>query len=251
VRTTTAGSSVSTEDQLLSAMPQTPRQPLWYLNREFFEDHRASIAAGYEQDRLETAARYRERGVPPGDRTVEAFITEHRALQYVAHQPLATSASLDVALPFADRALAQAVTRLPMRERIQNELSRNLLARHAPALLRLPLASTGIRASAPIPLHELARAGRYAIEAMNSAAFSQSRGRVGRSRRFGWMNFDQVLRPTHALRALVDDLHSPMIDKHKLLTHLEDIDAYRTRIKLAHVFLKLAQIDRTFRAPRA
>jgi hypothetical protein len=124
-------------------------------------------------------------------------------------------------------------------------LSRRLVARHAPALLRVPLAATGIPATAPIPLQELARAGRYAIETASSAAFFRTRGRIGRGRRFGWMNFEQALRPTHALRALVDDLRSPIIDKHALLVHLADIDAYRSRVKLAHVFLKLAQIDRT------
>ena len=248
VRATKSGSTVSPEDRLLSAMPQLPSKPLWYLKREFFEDQRAPITAAYEQDHIETAARYRERGVQAGDRAMEAFITEHRAVQMIAHQPLAASAHLDVALPFADRALAQAVTRLPMRQRIQNELSRGLLARHAPALLRVPLAATFMPASAPIPVHELARASRLAIDTVSSSVFLLSRGRIGRSRPFGWMNFEQALRPTHALRALVEDLRSPLFDKDALLTHLDEVDAYQRRVKLGHVFLKLAQIDRTLHA---
>jgi hypothetical protein len=58
------------------------------------------------------------------------------------------------------------------------------------------------------------------------------------------MNFDQVLRPTHPIRSIVAGFQTPLINKAAVFSHLDDIDAYRAPIKLAHVFLKLAQIDR-------
>jgi hypothetical protein len=225
-------------------MPKPPRRPLWYLDREYLEDHRVRVGEAYEADIAETLSRYQRRGIPPGDRMVEAFITEHRAIQMVAHQPLAAFAYLDVILPFADRTLTQELTRIPVRDRIQNALSRRILSRYAPEYLRVPLAATGFAASAPIPVEVVGRAGRYAIEAVSSAAVLASGGRFGRRRPFGWMNFDQVLRPTDPIRAIVDSLRTPLINKEAVMSHLDDIDAYRAPIKLAHVFLKLVQLDR-------
>ena len=131
-----------------------------------------------------------------------------------------------------------------MRDRIQNALSRKILARYAPEYLRVPLAATGMAASAPIAVEVIGRAGRYAIEAVSSAVVLGSRGRFGRRRPFGWMNFDQVLRPTDPIRAIVGAVQTPIINKEAVMSHLDDIDAYRAPIKLAHIFLKLAQLDR-------
>jgi hypothetical protein len=244
VRRGKAQTPAETQNDLEVVMPKVPRNGLWYVHREYFEDHRQVLEEAYAQDAADTVARYRARGVPAGDRAVEAFITEHRAIQIIAHQPLVSFSRLDVVLPFGDRLLAQEVTRLPLRDRIQNALSRQLLARYAPALLKVPHAATGVPASVPIPVQVVGRASRYALEALSSAALFASRGRVGRRRPFGWMNFEQVLRPTDPLRAIVRDVRAPFIDKAAVESHLDDVEAYRQPIKLAHIYLKFAQLDR-------
>jgi hypothetical protein len=229
-----------------AVIPRAPARRPWYLDAGFFEDHRAAMTAAYEQDREETIARYARRGIRP-DCLVEAFVTEHRAVQMIAQQPLAAHARLPVVLPFADRRLLAAVTRLPMRTRLQNELSRRLLSRYGRALLKVPLAATGLPAGAPILMHDAGRACRRAVDVASSFLFFRTHGRVGRSRPFGWMNFEQTLRPARSLRAIVDDLRTPMFDREAMRTHLDRIDAYDAPVRLAHTYLKSAQIDRYFR----
>jgi hypothetical protein len=134
-----------------------------------------------------------------------------------------------------------------MRTRLQNELSRRLLSRYGRALLKGPLAATGLPAGAPILMHDAGRACRRAVDVASSFLFFRTHGRVGRSRPFGWMNFEQTLRPARSLRAIVDDLRTPMFDREAMRTHLDRIDAYDAPVRLAHTYLKSAQIDRYFR----
>jgi hypothetical protein len=237
----------SPAEALRHIMPGFPARGPWYIDRTFLEDHRRTVEASYDDDREETLARYERRGVDRADRAVEAFVAEHRAVQMIAQQPLAASARLPVALPFADRALLTEVTNLPMRVRLQNQVSRRLLTRHGRALRHVPLAATCLPGSAPILLHDAGRACRRAIEIASDAAFFRTRGRIGRSRPFGWMNFEQVLRPPRALRSIVEDLRSPLFDKEALFSLLDRVESYQAPIKLAHVYLKIAQADRLFR----
>jgi hypothetical protein len=229
---------------MISNVP-SPGQ-FWYMSPGFREDNRSEIESAYRSDRQRTLERYQRRGLTQTSHVIEAYVTEHRGVQLIAQQVLASLAELNVSLPLADRALLRSVTAIPMRDRLHNELSRQLVAARAPQLLRIPMAATCVPAGAPILLHEAGRVGRALVDAASHWTFFRTSGRFGRSTPFGWMNFEQVLRPVQSLRNIVDDLRSPLFDKQVLHRHFDEVDAFQKPIKLAHLFMKIAQMDRLF-----
>src|SRR5947199_8466796 len=66
------------------------------------------------------------RGVPLGERLVEAFIAEHRGV-HINAQALSCRAVLDIALPYTDRDVLSIASRIPLALKINNSLNRSVL----------------------------------------------------------------------------------------------------------------------------
>src|SRR5690606_21858036 len=111
---------------------------------------------------------------------------------YFCQQPLMMTSRFDVAVPLGAPRFVQAILSVPLTRRIHNSLSRSLLEKFHPGLLRLPLAASPfVPASAPIVFQEGGRVARWVIDRISREAYLRSKGRVGMMRRYGWMDFEQ------------------------------------------------------------
>lgn len=185
----------------------------WYLDQDFERSiHDRQERLNAEIDR--SIARLERRGVTDPLKIIEAFITEHRATHYIAAQLLSCRAHTDVALPFGRREMLGFASRLPLPIKVHNRLSRAMLGRYAPTLLRPPLAATLAPASAPIIVQEASRFARKVYEQGRYQLHIRTRGRV-QPARLGWVNFD-FLRTGSALRGVIEDLKSDLWNRHAL-----------------------------------
>lgn len=211
----------------------------WYLEREFEE----SISSTLERINADVDAdltRLRQRGVPSGDRLVEAFMAEHRGSQYINAQLLSVRADVDVALPFAMPELLDFVSTVPISLKMHNSLNLHVLRRHAPRLLDLPMAATLVSAKRPLFLQEASRLARSAYEHGRSALSELARGRV-RPPRLGWVNFE-FLRSGEVLRHLVDDLRCDYWDRDALERRLSGLASDREVEQLHPIYDQLAKV---------
>ena len=192
-------------------VPDVDRLP-WYAARDAWP-RVEELAEGVRADVQAALDRLRGRGVPEGDALVEAYVTETRGCQYICAQLESIRAALPVAAPFGDRRLAALATALPLDARIHNRISREILERHAPDLLRLPLAATLAPAGSPLAVQEGSRLVRWGLEQMHWKAFRATGGRVPQPR-WGWVDF-AFLR-TGVLTPLIESLRSDLWDRQAL-----------------------------------
>lgn len=218
----------------------------WYLQREYEESidrprERMNAAVETAIDRLEA------RGVNDDLAKVEAFITEHRGTQYINAQLLSCRAFTDVAVPFAGKELYTFSTRVPLEAKIHNALNRRMLERHAPSLLRYPMAATLVPAGAPLLIQEASRAVRKVWERAAITLNVRTGGRVPRPR-LGWLNFD-FLRDGSALHRLADDLRRPLWDRDEIHARIDHLG--QAKPESVHPFFdqfaKVYTIDRLVR----
>jgi hypothetical protein len=227
----------------------TAWRTLWFVRPEVQAGWREEVEQCAREDAAAVIHRYRDRGVEDPDLCVEAYVTEHRALQMIAKQPLVTAGAVELLLPFCDREMLVAAARLPVSLRLHNGASRELLRRHAPHLLRLPLAATLVPARAPILVHEIGRLARRGLDLASDALFMRSRGRLARSRPFGWMNFEETLRGGVALEELFGALSWDGFDRQAIASRLREVRDYRSHVKLGQQWMKIAHLDRLMTPP--
>jgi asparagine synthetase B (glutamine-hydrolysing) len=222
---------------------------LWYLKPEVFQDASRMISEEIEGDIDQELKRYQARGTSSPGALLQAYVVEHRALMMLANLPLTSHGFVDVQMPFADRRLISAALSMSFDERFERSLCQRLLRRHRPELLDMPLAATmWLPARAPMLLHQGARLMRRGLDLASDRIALKTRGRLRRTRRFGWMNFDDVLRSGQELQVITDSLRSDVFDRSAIARRIDDIREYRSHVKLGHVYLKMAWLDRMMRS---
>lgn len=185
------------------------RDDHWYLDPDFDR----SIPQKKERingDLRSVLRRYRERGLETTDRLIEACISEHRGSQYIAAQTVSARAAVDPSLPFADRSLLHAASRVAPRLKVHNALNREMLGSIGASLLDHPMAATLVPAKLPILAQEASRAARKAWESLRWRGYFASDGALPPPR-LGWVNFE-FLRDSRPFEDLVDDLEADIWD---------------------------------------
>ena len=229
-------------EQLLEHTTQW--KPPWFIRAEIQDTWRRTVEQETREDAAGVVRRYLERGVEDADSIVEAYVTEHRGLQMIAKQPLSAAGLQQLLLPFCDREMLLAAARVSLAIRLHNGASQELLRRHAPALLRLPLAATVVPARATILVQEMARLVRRGLDAASDGVFMRSKGRLARSRPFGWMNFEETLRDGLVFDEILETLSWDGFDRPAIRQRVHEVREYRSHIKLAQVWMKLVHLDR-------
>ena len=185
----------------------------WYLKSEY-QTAIDSPTERMTEDVERALGRLRARGVEGTMAQIEAFITEHRGVQYINQQLLSCRAFMDVALPFAGGELYQLSTEIPLPVKVHNTLNRRMLAQHAPQLLAFPMAATLLPASSPMLLQEVSRAVRKLWEEGGLHLHARTRGLLPRVR-LGWVNFD-FLRRGPGVQHVIEDLRADAWDREEI-----------------------------------
>jgi hypothetical protein len=215
----------------------------WYITRqadELFREAATELAGELESD-LDRLGR---RGVPEGQATLEAFISEHRGSHYINAQALALRADVDAGLPFTDPRLLAAVTAIPLQDRIHNRLNRTLLRRHSPEVLRLPGSATLLPLSAPLLLQEASRAVRRAGESIQWSLHHRLPSTVP-APRLSWVTLE-FLRDGKALGAIVEDLRGDWWDRaalHRVIGERRAHAGGQSMHPLSDQLLKIYTVD--------
>jgi hypothetical protein len=183
--------------------PWSVRQDWWEAAHIDANDVNADIDR--DLDRLNN------RGVCTIDQFIEAYVSEHRGSQYINAQIRSCRAHTDVTLPFTDRRLLELTTAVPLGVKIHNRINRELLQRHAPSLLRYPMAATLAAGGRPLLVQEASRLARKALELGQWRVHSATGGRVA-APHLSWVNFE-FLRPGAELSSIIEDLRAPLWDK--------------------------------------
>ena len=160
----------------------------WYL-RDDVEPEVDELTRGVNEDVVADLERLRRRGIVQDDLLLEAFITEHRGVQYISAQSLASRSFTDVALPFAAPDLFGLAASIPTHLKVHNQINREIGRLLDPSLSRLPLAATLVPASWSLTTQEASRLVRRVYEESRWAISRWSRGLVPRPR-LGWLDFD-------------------------------------------------------------
>lgn len=171
----------------------------WSVNSEVWGNV-DEIKEAMNGDIESSMRRFTDRGVQTSDQLVEAFITEHRASQYINAQMLSCRAYLDVSIPFADQEFFAQASRIPLTAKLHNSLNRQVLHLYRPELLRFPTAAAPVPASTPILVQELARLLRHVVE------------KKAKLHSTGWWDWE-FLRDGNALHEIVDDLQQGFWNK--------------------------------------
>lgn len=192
----------------------------WYLHADFYESIPSPLD-GINAEIDGAIERLRRRGVLSPHQLIEAFISEHRGTQYINAQLLSCRGHVDVALPFADRALLSLASRLPLHAKLHNQVNCQVLRKYAPELLRPPTAATFVPAASPVIVQEASRLVRRAYEELRWRLYHRSRRRLPPPR-LGWVFFE-FLRSGTRLRNLIEDLRGDMWDREALHRRLDSI----------------------------
>ena len=201
------------------------RKP-WYLKASFWHDH-GDILELMNADIETDVCRLEQRGLRTNHRVIEAFIMEHRGAQYISSQLLSCRAHLDIAMPFADRDLLTLASQIPLHAKIHNLLNQSMLRRHAPKLLRFPVAATLLPAGVPVLFQEVSRLIRRLREDLHWRVHFAT-GRHIAPPRLACVNVE-FLRHGDALNLMVDDLQGEMWDKEAIRGLLKDAASRKWR----------------------
>lgn len=216
----------------------------YYLKSTLWNNIRNSINA-INEDLEISIQRLTDRGIKDPENLIEAFISEHRATQYINSQILSCRASLDVALPFCDNELLDFSWQIPMAQKTQNILTRDLLRLISPDLLHYPTAATLVPASFPIIFQEASRVLRVLLE---DSQFYLTRATAGRMKAptWGWLN-NEILRSGPALKNILEDLRCDFWDKEALACAIKTPEKFEgglyTLNNLLRRFLKIYSVD--------
>lgn len=212
----------------------------WYLEQDYAQS--LSNEAEHYNGAIEAELdRHTRRGVTDPSALIEAFITEQRGSQYIAAQLRSCRAHLDVCVPYASRAAFVAATQLPLSHRIHNRLSRELLRRHAPTLLQLPMAATLVSARRSILLQEASRA----VRKLGESAWYRARKIISPDAvppRLGWVDFE-FLSDSRALHELIESLEQPFWNRSKMADRVDRRVLKGTAHPIFDQFMKIKTLD--------
>ena len=227
------------EAEALDALRVSGLGRLWYLHEEA-EGDRLGLLEAFNTDVDRHLDRLRERGVRSASRLVEAFVTEHRGVQYIGAQALSTRVAVDVSAPFADPRLLAFASRIPAALKIHNRVNRALGRRLSPELARLPTAAVLVPSSWPILLQEGSRVLRRGYEEARWGAYLRTRGRWGRPR-LGWVDFE-FLREGSVLDGVVSGLRCDMWDRSALSAAVRNVRSFDFPGRLHPLFDQMGKI---------
>lgn len=189
--------------------------------------------------------RLTDRGIKNSENLIEAFIAEHRATQLINSQILSCRASLDIALPFCDQELLDFSWKVPMAQKTQNALTRDLLRLIAPDLLDYPTAATLLPAYFPILFQEASRALRVLLEEAQYKLTHATAGHIN-APSWSWLN-NEFLRTGSALTNILDDLRCDFWDMEALAQGIKTPEKFEpgkyTMNNLLNRFLKIYSVD--------
>lgn len=194
-------------------------------------------------------ARLQARGIEDGDTLVEAFVTEHRGTQYINAQMLSTRSMLDISMPYVDTELLEVATQCPLRLKFGNAINRAVLQAHGRALLQFASAATVLPVAYPIPVQEVARAGRRVVDKARWWLYLTTNGRVP-PQRTGWPNFE-FLRSSDWLSRIVNDLKCDIWDREMLSRMLVDAAEFNSQSRMSTIrqtLLRVYSVDLMLRA---
>lgn len=139
---------------------------------------------------------------------IEKFNMEHRARQYILKQPQAGLGDLGYRLPLGDEEIVHLTSQVPFEERVHNKLNQAVLHNSRPALLNAPMSATLVAAKYPVPLQELSRGVRIALEILAN--------KMGRETpHLGWFNYEHLYTRS-TLYDIIDGLTLDIWDKEKM-----------------------------------
>jgi asparagine synthetase B (glutamine-hydrolysing) len=183
----------------------------WYFSTETWSEIEETLSPEINSDINQELERLRRRGVSSNEMLIEAFITEHRAAQYICAQSLSLRHSkVKIALPFATRELLSLSTKINFGDKVHNKLNQKIIQKLAPSLLNYPMAATILPASAPIFAQEASRAGRMGYERV-MWGMHRIMPNIFALPRLGWVNFE-FAKEEGALDEFVDGLKSELWD---------------------------------------
>ncbi len=172
--------------------------------------------------------RHKSKGIHDGGKLVEAFITEHRGFEHISGQRLATRSHADICLPFVDRTIISRATSIPLEYRVQNKLTKAIIERNCPELLKFPTAAILTNAGSPLIIQEGSRAIRKIIEESFWQSYIKSKGKI--------MPFPVIyneceyLRDGHWFKDIVSSLTLDCLNKSKINSVIEDIIHFRNKV---------------------
>lgn len=219
----------------------------WYVDQKVInsEDYRRALNEDIEQS-VETLV---ARGVRSPDALAEAFRFEFRGAQYIGAQNLSLRAWIDIANPFACPSMLAYAASVPRRSKIHNRVNRHMLRRHAPDLLRLPLAATLIRASAPLLVQEASRAVRKLGESRRLHRYFSMGSAVQRPK-LSWVDFS-FFGDRHLLERTAAELSIPFLDDRAMRKQIERAAGTRDRSDSFHsLFDQLGKLRTVARLQR-
>lgn len=165
---------------------------------------------------------------------LEHFFANHRGGQYIGEQPRSFLGVIDCMNPFGEVRSLYGAAGTPFAVRSHNRMSRTLLRRHLPVVLRHPTAACLVPAAWPIPLQEGSRALRKLLE---HAAPGYAAG-------LSWADFE-FLRGAPQLEALAATFRSGLIDQDAVLSRIRAAAGSRggNMHSLADMLLKICNLE--------
>ena len=221
-------------------------KPFYFTDNHW--DSQDDLAEKVNGDIADAIARLRQRGVEREESLLEAFVSEHRATQFVNGQPLSFRGVMDVTFPLCDRELLTMAARLPLNWRIYNRMNQRVLSRHAKGFLKFPTAAILAPCSTPLFFQEASRIVEKTYESFRWKRYLKSGG-AGGSGRLGWGNFE-FLRTDSCLFDIVEDLQSDFWDKdsiRKYLRNFTDFQMARNPYGVAKDIARLYSVDLMYR----
>ena len=198
-------------------------KPFYFTENHW--DSQGDLAGKVNGDIADAIARLRQRGVEGEETLIEAFVSEHRATQFVNGQPLSFRGVMDVTFPFCDRELLTMSACLPLSWRIYNRMNQRVLRRHAKGFLKFPTAAILAPCWAPLFFQEVSRVVEKTYESLRWKRYLKSGG-VGGSGRLGWGDFE-FLRTDSCLFDIVEDLQCDFWDKESIRKYLRNFTEFR------------------------
>ena len=198
-------------------------KPFYFTDNHW--DSQDDLADKVNGDITNAIARLRQRGVESEERLLEAFVSEHRATQYINGQPLSFRGVMDVTFPFCNRELLTMSARLPLSWRIYNRMNQRVLRRHAKGFLKFPTAAILAPCSTPLFFQEASRFVEQTYESFRWKRYLKSSG-AGGSGRLGWGDFE-FLRTDSCLFDIVEELQCDFWDKDSIRKYLQKFTEFR------------------------
>jgi len=211
----------------------------WYLDSDF-EASLSDQSCRKNAEIESSLRRLQRRGIERPDRLIEAFVSQHRVSQYIAAQTTSARTAVDICVPLADRRFMHFASRIPLAEKLNNSLNRGILLELESPLVHLPMASTLLPASAPIPLQEMSRGVRKLWELARWKGYFTTNGRLGPPR-LSWVNFE-FLRGTEVLHRLVEDLRLDIWERSALRRRIDELGAMKRKERMHPYFDQLGKI---------